>query len=118
MKSSRPVFYGKRRRLIRRLQKIGDRRQSVQIFKPDIDENARLQRNRVAFAWHSSDTLQSREIVKSVARTEVSARKKATFLGDEVVDVCTKLANSQALIGRRHDTIIATPFEPCRASLR
>src|SRR5712664_4087452 len=91
-----PMFSGKSEELIRRLRRAEIARQRVQIFKPAID--ARYAANEIVS--HSglgitSDTVtKASEILEKIQpRTEVVGIDEAQFLGEEVLDVCTKLAN-------------------------
>src|SRR2546421_1502774 len=91
-----PMFSGKSEELIRRLRRAGFARQRVQIFKPAIDEryaaNEIISHSGLGIA--SDNILKASEIMeKGQPRTEVIGIDEAQFLGDEVVDVCTKLAN-------------------------
>src|ERR1700751_5450415 len=90
-----PMFSGKSEELIRRLRRAEIARQRVQIFKPSID--ARYAANEIVS--HSglgitSDTVtKASEILEKIQpRTEVVGIDEAQFLGEEVLDVCTKLA--------------------------
>ncbi len=91
-----PMFSGKSEELIRRLRRAEIARQRVQIFKPAIDEryaaNEIISHSGLGIA--SDNILKASEIMDKVQpRTEVIGIDEAQFLGDEVVDVCTKLAN-------------------------
>ena len=91
-----PMFSGKSEELIRRLRRAEFARQRVQIFKPAIDE--RYAANEIishsGLGIPSDNVTKASEIMEKVqARTEVIGIDEAQFLGDEVVDVCTKLAN-------------------------
>ena len=95
-----PMFSGKSEELIRRLRRAEIARQRVQIFKPSIDE--RYAANEIVS--HSGLGIPSDNIAKAAEimdklspRTEVVGIDEAQFLGDEVVDVCTRLAN----VGKR-----------------
>src|SRR5713101_8188987 len=96
-----PMFSGKSEELIRRLRRAEIARQRVQIFKPAID--ARYAANEIVS--HSglgitSDTVsKASEILERIQpRTEVVGIDEAQFLGEEVLDVCTKLANLGKLV--------------------
>src|SRR5438552_5658749 len=90
-----PMFSGKSEELIRRLRRAEFARQRVQIFKPAIDERYAADE----IVSHSGLGIQS-ECVNNAAevmakvqpRTEVVGIDEAQFLGEEIVDVCTKLA--------------------------
>ena len=112
-----PMFSGKSEELIRRLRRAEFARQRVQIFKPSIDE--RYAANEIIS--HSglgipSDTVtRASEIMERVQpRTEVIGIDEAQFLGDEVVDVCTKLANlgKRVIVTGLDTDFRGRPFEP------
>jgi thymidine kinase len=112
-----PMFSGKSEELIRRLRRAEFARQRVQIFKPAIDE--RYAANEIIS--HSglgipSDTVtKAAEIMDKVQpRTEVVGIDEAQFLGDEVVDVCTKLANlgKRVIVTGLDTDFRGRPFEP------
>src|SRR6201981_1260770 len=91
-----PMFSGKSEELIRRLRRAEIARQRLQIFKPSIDE--RYAANEIVS--HSGLGIPSDNITKAAEimdklspRTEVVGIDEAQFLGDEVWDVCTRLAN-------------------------
>src|ERR1041385_6457407 len=91
-----PMFSGKSEELIRRLRRAGIARQRVQIFKPAIDE--RYAANEIVS--HSglgipSDTVsKASEILEKLqSRTEVVGIDEAQFLGEELVEACTRLAD-------------------------
>ena len=91
-----PMFSGKSEELIRRLRRAEIARQRVQIFKPAID--SRYAANEIVshngLGIPSDNVTKASEIVEKLQpRTEVVGIDEAQFLGDEVVDVCTKLAN-------------------------
>src|SRR6266852_3119601 len=93
-----PMFSGKSEELIRRLRRAEFARQRVQIFKPAIDEryavNEIISHSGLGIASDSID--------------------EAQFLGDEVVDVCTKLANlgKRVIVAGLDTDYRGRPFEP------
>src|SRR6266849_11127939 len=91
-----PMCSGKSEELIRRLRRAEIARQRVQIFKPVIDQ--RYAANEIVS--HSglgipSDLVRTAEEImhKIEPRTEVIGIDEAQFLGDALVEVCTKLAD-------------------------
>jgi len=112
-----PMFSGKSEELIRRLRRAEFARQRVQIFKPAIDE--RYSANEIVS--HSGLGIQS-ECVNSASevmakvqpRTEVVGIDEAQFLGDEIVDVCTQLANlgKRVIVAGLDTDYLGRPFEP------
>ena len=112
-----PMFSGKSEELIRRLRRAEIARQRVQIFKPAIDE--RYAANEIishSGLGISSDTVtRAGEIMEKVQpRTEVIGIDEAQFLGDEVVEVCTKLANlgKRVIVTGLDTDFRGRPFEP------
>ena len=115
-----PMFSGKSEELIRRLRRAEIARQRVQIFKPAIDE--RYAANEIishsGLGIPSDNVMKASEIMEKVQpRTEVVGIDEAQFLGDEVVDVCTKLANPASVSSSRVSTRITAgvPSSRCRA---
>ena len=112
-----PMFSGKSEELIRRLRRAEIARQRVQIFKPAIDE--RYAANEIishsGLGIPSDNVLKAAEIMEKVQpRTEVIGIDEAQFLGDEVVDVCTKLANlgKRVIVAGLDTDYRGRPFEP------
>ena len=112
-----PMFSGKSEELIRRLRLAEIARQRVQIFKPAIDE--RYAANEITshsgLGIASDNILKASEILdKLQPRTEVIGIDEAQFLGDEVVEVCTKLANlgKRVIVAGLDTDYRGRPFEP------
>ena len=112
-----PMFSGKSEELIRRLRRAEIARQRVQIFKPAIDEryaaNEIISHSGLGIA--SDNIHKAGEILdKLQPRTEVIGIDEAQFLGDEVVDVCTKLANlgKRVIVTGLDTDYRGRPFEP------
>jgi len=112
-----PMFSGKSEELIRRLRRAEIARQRVQIFKPAIDE--RYAANEIishsGLGIPSDNVTKAGEIMEKVQpRTEVIGIDEAQFLGDEVVDVCTKLANlgKRVIVTGLDTDFRGRPFEP------
>jgi thymidine kinase len=112
-----PMFSGKSEELIRRLRRAEIARQRVQIFKPAIDE--RYAANEIIS--HSGLGIPSDSVGKALEimdrvqpRTEVIGIDEAQFLGDEVVEVCTKLANlgKRVIVTGLDTDFRGRPFEP------
>src|SRR5258708_3764752 len=112
-----PMFSGKSEELIRRLRCAEIARQRVQIFKPAIDE--RYAANEIVshsgLGIPSDSVFKAAEIMEKLSpRTEVIGIDEAQFLGDEVVDVCTKLANlaKHVIVAGLDTDSRGRPFEP------
>ncbi len=112
-----PMFSGKSEELIRRLRRAEIARQRVQIFKPVIDN--RYAKNGIVS--HSGLEISS-ELVRSGAevmeriepRTEVVGIDEAQFLGEELIDVCTRLADmgKRVMVAGLDTDFMGRPFEP------
>ena len=112
-----PMFSGKSEELIRRLRRAEIARQRVQIFKPAID--SRYAANEIishsGLGISSDNVTKATEIMDKVQpRTEVIGIDEAQFLGEEVVDVCTKLANlgKRVIVTGLDTDYRGRPFEP------
>jgi len=112
-----PMFSGKSEELIRRLRRAEFARQRVQIFKPAIDErysvNEIISHSGLGIA--SDNVTKASEIMDKVQlRTEVIGVDEAQFLGDEVVEVCNKLANlgKRVIVAGLDTDYRGRPFEP------
>ena len=112
-----PMFSGKSEELIRRLRRAEIARQRVQIFKPVIDQRYAA----TEIVSHSglgiaSDLVRTAaEVLEKVEpRTEVVGIDEAQFLGDELVEVCTKLADSgkRVMVAGLDTDFMGRPFEP------
>ena len=112
-----PMFSGKSEELIRRLRRAEIARQRVQIFKPVIDQryaaNGIISHSGLEIASDNVGT--AAEILEKVqARTEVVGIDEAQFLGDELINVCTKLADSgkRVIVAGLDTDYRGRPFEP------
>ncbi len=112
-----PMFSGKSEELIRRLRRAEIARQRVQIFKPVIDQRYSVS----GIVSHSGLELGS-ELVKTAeeilekveARTEVVGIDEGQFLGEGLLTVCTKLADSgkRVIVTGLDTDFMGRPFEP------
>src|SRR5450631_717723 len=92
-----PMFSGKSEELIRRLRRARIARKRVQVFKPAIDD--RYSADEIVS--HGDQRMES-EAVSSVAeilarlnpRTQVIGIDEANFLGANLVELATQLADS------------------------
>jgi thymidine kinase len=112
-----PMFSGKSEELIRRLRRAEIARQRVQIFKPLIDQ--RYAENEIVS--HSglgirSDLVRTAEEVmdKVAPRTEVVGIDEAQFLGEGLIDTCTRLADmgKRVIVAGLDTDFMGRPFEP------
>lgn len=112
-----PMFSGKSEELIRRLRRAEIARQRVQIFKPAIDR--RYSTNGIVS--HSGLEIASElvndgaEILEKVqARTEVVGIDEAQFLGEGLLESCTRLADlgKRVMVAGLDTDFMGRPFEP------
>lgn len=112
-----PMFSGKSEELIRRLRRAEIGRQRVQIFKPVIDQ--RYSSNEIVS--HSGLGIRSDNVAKALEilakfdpRTEVIGIDEGQFLGNELVDVATRLADmgKRVIITGLDTDYLGRPFEP------
>ena len=112
-----PMFSGKSEELIRRLRRAEIARKRVQIFKPVIDQRYSVN----GIVSHSGLEIQSvtvttgEEIIHKVhLLTEVIGIDEAQFLGESVVDVCSKLAQAgkRVIVSGLEMDYLGRPFEP------
>jgi len=112
-----PMFSGKSEELIRRLRRAEIARQRVQIFKPVIDQryaaNGIVSHSGLEI---SSDLVKdaSEILTKVEPRTEVIGIDEAQFLGEALVEVCTKLADmgKRVIVSGLDTDFMGRPFEP------
>ena len=112
-----PMFSGKSEELIRRLRRAEIARQRVQIFKPAIDQRYAADEivSHSGLGIRSDNVTRAAEIMEKVQpRTEVIGIDEAQFLGDEVVDICGKLANlgKRVIVAGLDTDYRGRPFEP------
>ena len=112
-----PMFSGKSEELIRRLKRAEIARQRVQIFKPLIDQ--RYTKNGIVS--HSGldipadcVTTATEVMARVEPRTEVVGIDEAQFLGEELLNVCTKLADmgKRVIVAGLDTDYLGRPFEP------
>jgi thymidine kinase len=112
-----PMFSGKSEELIRRLRRAEIARQRVQIFKPLIDQrysNSEIKSH--SGLGISSDLARTAADVmaKIQPRTEVVGIDEGQFLGEELLDVCTRLADmgKRVIVAGLDTDFMGRPFEP------
>ncbi|MGB9336962.1 MAG: thymidine kinase, partial [Candidatus Acidiferrales bacterium] len=112
-----PMFSGKSEELIRRLRRAEIARQRVQIFKPVIDQRY----STSGIVSHSglelaSDLVRTAEDIleQVLPRTEVVGIDEGQFLGEGLLSVCTKLADSgkRVIVTGLDTDFMGRPFEP------
>jgi thymidine kinase len=112
-----PMFSGKSEELIRRLRRARIARKRVQVFKPVLDD--RYAHDEIVS--HSDNRIKS-EVVSGAGeiferldwRTEVIGVDEANFMGPELVDVATRLADSgkQIIVAGLDTDYMGRPFAP------
>ncbi len=112
-----PMFSGKSEELIRRLRRAMIARKRVQVFKPSLDD--RYSQDEIVS--HGDQRMKS-EVVGSAAeilskldwRTQVVGVDEANFLGADLLDVASQLADSgkQVIVGGLDTDYLGRPFAP------
>ena len=112
-----PMFSGKSEELIRRLRRAEIARQRVQIFKPVIDQRYAPSEivSHSGLEIRSDNVRNAAEVLAKVEpRTEVIGIDEGQFLGAELVDICTKLADmgKRVIVAGLDTDFLGRPFEP------
>ena len=112
-----PMFSGKSEELIRRLRRAEIARQRVQIFKPSIDQRYAVAEivSHSGLGIGSHPVANTEEILALVdPRTEVVGIDEAQFLGEPLLETCTKLANlgKRVIVAGLDTDFLGRPFEP------
>ncbi len=112
-----PMFSGKSEELIRRLRRAMIARKRVQVFKPALD--SRYSHDEIVS--HGDIRMRS-EVVESAAdilarldwRSEVIGVDEANFIGQDLIAVATRLADSgkQVIISGLDTDYMGRPFAP------
>jgi thymidine kinase len=110
------MFSGKTEELIRRLRRANIARLNVKIFKPKID--IRYSENEIVS--HSEQSLPSimvdntNEILTLSEEAQVVGIDEAQFFGNDLVDVCNRLANEgkRVIVAGLDQDFRGIPFEP------
>jgi thymidine kinase len=112
-----PMFSGKSEELIRRLRRATIARKRVQVFKPVLDDRYSLDE----IVSHGDMRMKS-EVVDRPAdilnkldwRTEVIGIDEANFLGKDLIEVASKLADSgkQVILSGLDTDYMGRPFPP------
>lgn len=112
-----PMFSGKSEELIRRVRRAVIARKRVQVFKPLLDD--RYSADEIVS--HGAVRMKS-EVIQSPSeiltkldwRTEVLGIDEANFLGPDLIDVVTRLADSgkQVILSGLDTDYMGRPFPP------
>jgi thymidine kinase len=112
-----PMFSGKSEELMRRLRRAMIARKRVQVFKPLID--SRYSNDEIVS--HTEMRMKSETVAKVSDilnqldwRTQVVGIDEANFLGQELVEVATQLADSgkQVIVAGLDTDYMGRPFPP------
>lgn len=112
-----PMFSGKSEELIRRLRRATIARKRVQVFKPALD----VRYSNSEIVSHDDQRMRSEVVARAAEiltrldwRTEVVGVDEANFLGVELVDVASRLADSgkQVIIAGLDTDFMGRPFPP------
>jgi thymidine kinase len=110
------MFSGKTEELIKRLRRAQIARQSVIIFKPEID-NRYSEEHIVSHSQQKLDSINvksSTEILKLAKQFQVVGIDEAQFFDEGIVDVCRKLASQKkrVIVAGLDKDYMAAPFGP------
>src|SRR6516165_1668868 len=112
-----PMFSGKSEELIRRLRRAMIARKRVEVFKPSIDN--RYSDDEIVshgdLRMKSQVVRGAKEIPETIDwRSEVVGIDEANFMGEELVDVAQRLADSgkQVIIAGLDTDYMGRPFPP------
>jgi thymidine kinase len=112
-----PMFSGKSEELIRRLRRAVIARKRVQVFKPHLDDRYSLDE----IVSHGDMRMKSEVVTKPAEilerldwRTEVIGIDEGNFLGEGLIDVVGRLADSgkQVLVSGLDTDYMGRPFPP------
>jgi thymidine kinase len=112
-----PMFSGKSEELMRRLRRAMIARKRVQVFKPVIDNRYSGDEivSHTEMRMKSETVGKASDIVNQLDwRTQVVGIDEANFLGQELVEVATQLADSgkQVIVAGLDTDYMGRPFPP------
>ena len=112
-----PMFSGKSEELMRRLRRATIARKRVQVFKPVID--TRYSHNEIVshgdIRMRSEVCDSASDILKTLDwRTQVIGIDEANFLGPELIEIASQLADSgkQVILAGLDTDFMGRPFSP------
>lgn len=115
------MFSGKTEELIRRLKRANFAKQKVEIFKPAIDTRYDVVRvvSHDEKAVDSTPVQTASEILLRVSDAQVVGIDEAQFFGDDLLEVCTQLADSgiRVIVAGLDMDFEGRPFGPVPALL-
>lgn len=110
------MFSGKTEELIRRLRRAQIAQQTVQIFKPKIDNRYSTTEivSHDAKAIKSTVVSSSKEILSIIGNAKVVGIDEAQFFDKDIVDVCNQLANRgiRVIVAGLDMDFKGKPFDP------
>jgi thymidine kinase len=112
-----PMFSGKSEELIRRLRRAEIARQRVQIFKPAIDQRYSASEivSHSGLGIRSDNVVTATDILDQLdPRTEVIGIDEGQFLGEELVEVASRLADmgKRVIVAGLDTDYLGRPFAP------
>jgi thymidine kinase len=112
-----PMFSGKSEELMRRLRRAMIARKRVQVFKPVIDNRYSSDEivSHTAMRMKSETVSKVSDILNQLDwRTQVVGIDEANFLGQELVEIATQLADSgkQVIVAGLDTDYMGRPFPP------
>ena len=110
------MFSGKTEELIRRLKRAQFAKQSVEIFKPKVDNRyhdsniVSHDRNEI----HSTAVETAKEILELAKDVDVVGIDEAQFFDNDIIDVCNQLANNgvRVIVAGLDMDFMGKPFGP------
>ena len=108
------MFSGKTEELLRRLKRAEFAKLKISVFKPQVDERYDIEK----VVSHDKNTIQSipisnpKSILNLADNAQVIAIDEAQFFGEELISICTQLANNGArvIIAGLDMDFLGTPF--------
>ena len=94
------MFSGKTEELLRRLKRAEFAKLKISVFKPQVDERYDIEK----VVSHDKNTIQSipisnpKSILNLADNAQVIAIDEAQFFGEELISICTQLANNGARV--------------------
>ncbi len=115
------MFSGKTEELIRRLRRARYANQPVIVFKPRIDDRYSLDSvgSHTGHSLRSVNIVSASEIPRRVGNARVVGIDEAQFFDDDLVEVCTKLADEgrRVVVAGLDTDYLGCPFGPIPALL-
>ncbi|MDO8526258.1 MAG: thymidine kinase [Deltaproteobacteria bacterium] len=112
-----PMFSGKTEELIRRLRLARIAKQRTQIFKPGVDDRYESEHitSHIEQKYLCTPVKETRAILEKLAdNTRVVGIDEAQFFGNDLVELCEKLANRglRVIVAGLDQDYLGNPFGP------